>query len=294
MLFEQKIDQVKLSSTQLAVASLILERREGIEKMTVKEIAQITFTSPATVTRLAQKLGYSGFDELKEDYLNELAYLNSHFLAIDPNYPFVQNDNFQTIASKISTLAKESIDDTLKLVDYESLQKAVTYLADANQVHYFGLSGALMLGNIFKMDLTRLGKLVNVWDVSGEELMLPAVVKPDDCVIFVTYSGNTKGRLIPIRSVKRTGAKVILITSLGDNEASQYADVVLHMATREKIYSKIKSFTTQESTKLILDILYSCLFALDYDKNNMTRIKNCQSGEINRNPILDVMKEELK
>lgn len=294
MLFEQKMDQVKLSASQLAVAQFVIGKKAAIKNMTVKEIATATYTSPATVTRVAQKLGYDGFEDLKQDYLVELEYLNSHFVNIDPNYPFDPDDTLEAIAAKIAVLAKESIDDTLKLVDAEALKKAVRYLNQARQIHFFGLSGAQMLGNIFKMDLCRLGKLVNVWNVSGEELLLPAVVGPDDCVIFVTYSGNITNRLFPIKAVKKTGAKVVLITSLGDNEASHYADVILRMATREKIYSKIKSYTTQESTKLILDILYSGLFAQDYALNNDNRIKNCRYGEINRDPILDIMKEELK
>ena len=45
------------------------------------------------------------------------------------------------------------------------------------------------------------------------------------------------------------------------------ADCVLPICTREKQYSKIATFTTDSSIAYVLDVLYSCLFALDYEKN---------------------------
>ncbi len=45
------------------------------------------------------------------------------------------------------------------------------------------------------------------------------------------------------------------------------ADVTLNITTREKSFSKIAGFSSLTSINLILDILYSCLFNLNYKVN---------------------------
>lgn len=291
MLLEQIVEQVRLSSSQKVICDYLFQNPDQIEKLTAKSLAQATYTSPPTVTRFAQLLGFKGFDELKAFYAEEIRYKNSHFQNIDANYPFRWNDSMQKIANKVSLLYKETMDDTLALVDHDELQKAINYLEKAEVVHFFGMSSHLALGYMFQMDMTRIGRLVNVWDKNGEQLFLPSVVKENDCAIFVSYTANVEGRWIPIKEVKDKGAKIITITSLGENEYLPYADAKLRMSTREKVYSKIKNYTTEISVKYILDLLYSCLYARTYEESNRKRIESCKQGEIKRQTKLDIMQE---
>lgn len=292
MLLEQKLEQVKLSSAQQSVVDYLLEIRDQMKDKTVKDVAEASYTSTGTVIRLTKKLGYHGFEDFKEDFLKEIEYLDTHFNDIDSNLPFQKEDTIQKIASKITLLAKETMQDTLSLVEHDSLQKAVRLLKKANQIHLAAISYSLLLGQMFRLDMSRIGRLVNVCDISGEELFLPAVVSSKDTVIFISYSGQIEKLCQLAKMVKEKGASIIVISSLGDNELKTYADVVLHISTREKLYSKIKGYSNENSIKLILDILYSCYFALDYDQNMEKRIGISRQGEIGRISSLDIMKEE--
>ena len=49
-------------------------------------------------------MGYSGWNQFKEDFILELQYLNSHFQQINANTPFNSQDNIIKIANKIGTL----------------------------------------------------------------------------------------------------------------------------------------------------------------------------------------------
>lgn len=292
MLLEQKIDKVKLSSSQEIVIQYILKEREKIKNKTIKDIAAATYTSPGTIMRLSKKLGYSGFEEFKEDFLAEVHYLDTHFHHINPNYPFERNDNIQKIASKITLLAQETMTDTLSLIEHDSLQKAVQLLKKANNIHLAAISYCLMLGQMFQMDMMRIGVYVNICHINGEELFTPAIIHNNDCMIIISYSGEIKQLCYLAKMLKQKGVQIIVITSLGDNELKNYADVVLNISTREKLYSKIAGYSNQYSIKLILDIIYSCYFALDYQTNLKKRIHISKNAEIGRTSTLNIMKEE--
>lgn len=70
------------------------------------------YTVPSTVIRIAHKLGFQGWSDFKEAFLDEVIYLNSHFQEIDSNYPFTSQDTIMQIAHKIIQLHIESANDT--------------------------------------------------------------------------------------------------------------------------------------------------------------------------------------
>ena len=139
------------------------DHSQEIASMTIKELAQVTYTSPATLIHVSKKFGYNGFDELKKDFLTEENYINTHFQKIDPNYPFLATDNYLTISSKITTLAKETADDTLSLIDFYTLQKAVKLLLKSEKIHLTAISFPLIYGRDFQLKLRRIGKNVELW-----------------------------------------------------------------------------------------------------------------------------------
>ncbi len=291
MLIEQKLEQIKLSAAQKNVMNYIINHKYNIKNMTIKEIAEATYTSTTTVIRLAQKLGYHGYEEFKKDYLAEVNYLDLHFSNINANYPFKGNEPIQRIAGKITQLTVETLQDTLSLVEHDTLQKAVQYMRKSCTFHIAAISYNLLLAQMFRLDMMRIGKNVNICDLAGEEMFLQGVVNKGDTVIFISYSGQIEKLCILARELKQKEVNIVVISSLGDNELKRYADVCLNLSTREKLYSKIKGYTNEYSVKLWLDILYSCYFALEYDENVKTRLYNSKSGEIGRTSQIDILKE---
>lgn len=65
-----------------------MANNELFDDKSARFIAKQLNTAPSSLTRFVQKLGFAGFPDFKSAYLKELAYLNSHFSEINPNYPF--------------------------------------------------------------------------------------------------------------------------------------------------------------------------------------------------------------
>ena len=118
--------------------------------------------------------------------------------------------------------------------------------------------------------------------------------QPGEVFIVLSYSGETSGAIRIAKRAKETGNPVIAFTSFGRNTLSQLADVTLHVSTREKLVEKLGCYGMNISTMLLLDVIYSCVLALDYDRNVINRVKVTRSYEIYRdsdNPILHDRRE---
>jgi DNA-binding MurR/RpiR family transcriptional regulator len=85
---------------------------------------------------------------------------------------------------------------------------------------------------------------------------------------------------------------IIGITSGGDNYMRQKLDCVLTMSSKERLYTKISNFATEESLQFILNVLFSCYFAKNYQDNNKFKLQNSKILEKQRLAVLSSMKDE--
>lgn len=287
-LLEKKED---FSPTEQSMADFLLENDETIYKMSTKEIAKLTFTSQATPVRLAQKLGFSGWNTFKDAFDREVAYMKSHFSDLDPNRPFANNDSFMSVANKVCSLLKESIDDTLTLLDYEILHKCIHLIHSSNSTQIFAVSTPLLFAEEFKLKMARIGKTIRLNTLQQEQFNEAINLTKKDCAILISYSGESDAVLEIADILKRNGVPIIAITSVGDNTLSHYATHKLECTTREKLYSKIDSYTSNQSFRVILDILYSGLFSMEYDQNMDVKIQHAKRLERHRHSNYKVIKE---
>ena len=292
MLIRERLERCEFSNSERVIIDFILKEKMNIKNMTMKEIANATYTSPSTLIRIAHKMKFKGWNELKEAYLKEEEYLQTHFLDIDANLPFSNDDTIMSIASKIATLKKEAIDDTLSLVRHDDLQKAVQMIKKASSIYVFAVSNNGLITQEFAHNMSRIKKKVTICNLQGELVYSAINADVQSCAIIVSYSGETPILSRVIQALKMNGIPIIAITNIGENTVSRNADVVLRICTREKLYSKIATFSTDVSFEYILDLLYSCVFSLDYNKNLERKTKISQMIEKGRFSTIDIMKED--
>lgn len=292
MLLREKMENYAFSNSEKMVVDYLLKEGSHIQNMTVKEIAEETYTVPSTIIRVSKKLNYNGWNDLKEDFIKECEYLESHFLNIDANIPFKNNDTIMSIAGKIATLKKESIEDTLSLISHDDLQKAVQIMKKASCIHLFAVSNNLLITQEFKHNMSRIKKDVRIHGLQNEIFFDAALTDANSCALIISYSGETYVLDRVAQALKNKHIPLIVITSIGDNTLSRKADCILRMCTREKLYSKIATFSTDSAITYLLDVLYSCIFALDYDRNLNLKIETSKAIETGRFSTVDILKEK--
>lgn len=291
MLLTQQLEELELPHAEAGVVQALLAHGSALRGLSTRQIAARAYTTPATLVRLGQRLGYEGWADFFEAFLEERDYLDRHFQKIDANRPFAVGDSQTVVANKIATLHQESIQDTMALLDYEALQKAVDLLLAARNIYLVGVSVSLDCMLLFKRKMQRLGKNVMMESNQGELLFLTLAATPEDCAVVVSYSGNTVRVVESMEILHQNGVPAILLTGLGQNLLRPMADCVLHLTTRERLSSKIANFTTEVSSQLLLDILYACYFAADYEKNWDKRLQMTKRAELYRHSDNQIMKE---
>lgn len=268
MIISNKLESMdSFSKSEEILAQYILKEKENIHKLSTKDLAKSTYTSPSTVVRLSKKLGFSGWNELKEKFIEEINYLNQHFCNIDPNFPFEAHDTLMNIASKIGQLASETIEDTLSLLKHDDLKKAVDLLDKAKIINVYGVSNSLIMAFDFKHKMLRIKRHVEIMSLQDEQMFVASNSSPSNTAILISYSGESEEVLKIAKTLRKNKTPIIALTNIGENSLRSFSDCTFSISTREKLYSKIATYSTNNSIHLILDILYSCLFKLNYNEN---------------------------
>lgn len=282
LIIDQMSDTEKFSNNELIIIDFIKSADLDFRSYSARQIAKETFTSPSTVVRLCRKFKYDSFQDFKNAYLKELQYIRHIKSDIDSSIPFKRDDSFYEICNNLSVLTKEVAEDTVRGLSCNALDTAVQYIKNSKNIYVFSSGTTINLAKIFQEQMLKIGYNVIVYDSQDLQFIKSMNCLEEDCFILMSYTGETTRILQLARNLKRKKAKIIAITSMGNNRLSSFASCELNISSQERISHNIGNFATVISMNLILNILYSCLFRLDYDSNDQVKTSLDHYREVQR------------
>lgn len=292
----QQIEEVimQYNDARQIIGEFVLNEKERLHRYSMDEIAQFTYTSKATLVRFAKTLGYKGWRDFMKAFIEEIKYQNANSTEIDVNYPFKESDNYKEIINKISRLQIESIMDTADKLDEEMLKKAVVYIWGSERILIFGMKPNTDIAESLRWKFLSIGKYIQIAEL-GEFGLVARSLTNKDCAIIISYSGNNieKDPMKHIEILKNKKVKLIGVTSGGHNYIRENIDCILTISSRERLYSKIANFATEQSMLYIFNVLFACCFKKEYKNNLLYKIENSKKLEESRKSSLKSMEEEF-
>lgn len=292
----QKIEETvfKQYDARRTIGEFLLTNREKLSEYTMEDIAKLTHTSKATLVRFAKYFNYSGWKEFMYAFTHEVAHFNDNHFDVDTNVPFDNAADTLEIIENIANLRMQTIKETSSLMSVTDINHAANILNQAETIIIYGRSPNSYFGELFKRNLNTIHKKAFVAD-TDEAGLISNTLTSKDCAIIISYSGNNSDSY-PMKNVKillNNRVPIISITSGGENYLRDYSTIVLNVSSREKLYSKIANFSTEESIQFILTILYAKVFSLNYDENMKTKIANSRRLEVKRQTTFKDISEDF-
>lgn len=229
----------------------------------LKEVAQLTYSSQATVYRLCRKLDFDGYKEFQNALVYELALMKESQVVsmqdIDPG------QSTADVIKRVTWKNVESLEMTSKLVKPEDIETCVDLLGKARNINLFGIGSSLLVARDFYLKLIRIGKLVNISDDLHSQILYSSTMTKDDLAVVISYSGLTEEIITCAQNAKEKGAKVIAITRSSGSKLGRYADVILEVAATELIV-RSGAMSSRISQLNMIDILYVSYVNRHYDE----------------------------
>lgn len=272
---------VELTTTEKRIAQFILDDVQSATTLSISEMARLTDTSQASITRFARAIGCKDVRELKVKLAQSLA-VGQRFILDVPDLEGVQGI-YETIINVL--------DINRRALNTDSLNKAVEWLSQSRQILAIGMGGgSTICAQEVQFRLFRLGLPVVSQSDGLLVRMMCSAVSPNDVVLALSLGGYTPEVIESAAIARQYGAKVIAITPQ-DSPLAQNADIVLPLIVRENDYI-FKPSTSRYAMLAMVDVLATELAMANKNqtKDRLRRIKlalDSHRGGADRQPLGD-------
>lgn len=252
------------SPTEMAIIDYILKNAEETSQMTIYNLAEKTFSSPSTIIRLCKKNGYTGYKSFIKDLIYEQAvrvnYKDKHLKEL------TRTDEIEEIINKITHENILSLEETLQLIDYEVIKKAVNEIFNCEKLTIFGIGASLIVAKDAQLKFTRINKMSYVSEDWHTQLLMAKNMNENDLALVISYSGQTEEIVTCTEVAKENGATVISITNTDESPINKLADHAIYVASNEYSF-RSGAMSSRISQLNIIDILYTSYINRKYEQS---------------------------
>lgn len=260
--------QPSLSSTERQIARFILTNPDETTTLTIRELAQKTFSSPSSVVRICRAIGFQGYKDLRHALTLELATLGEH--GSHKEQDITPQDSLQEIVDKVTQKNIQCLRDTQRLFLPDELEQCVELVEKARMVLLFGIGSSLCVAKDTYLKFLRLDKPCVVNEDWHSQLLQARNATPKDVGIVFSYSGQTYEMIQCIKEMKGSGTPVIAVTRYYPSEVAQMADHVLYVAANESLFRN-GAMSSRLSQLNVMDILYTA-YASRHHEDTIRRL----------------------
>jgi RpiR family carbohydrate utilization transcriptional regulator len=217
-----------LSKKQQVVAHYLLDDPTGALFATAGELAKRTEVDPATVVRLAQRLGYAGHTELRDALRGEFA-MSSPLERWDEDVAPVAGDLTKVI-ERVHRQTLANVERTFGQLDAGALAAMLEAVVSAERCVVTGNGQSRALA----VQLQRVLQVAQIRTQTVEdwsELAFEASTFGNgDVAIGITVWQYTRATVETLRVAHEAGARTVLVTDVAFAPGAEYVDIVLLFA----------------------------------------------------------------
>lgn len=254
-----------LNNSERKVATYFLNNIENIFSIPIKRLAAESGVSQVTWIRFCKAIGFDGLKDLKRNLFIEL---NNSAGDTSDNSDFSdikKQSTYEQMCNTIRNTTIQAVDDTMKLIDYDTLRQVITVLSGASCIKLFGVGASALVADDFYKKLMRINQNVFYSYDLHTQLAYGANSHPGDVAVIISYSGATKEMIEVLDLAKAAGCPTIAITKYTRSPLVAKADYSIYISAPEINY-RSGAMSSRVAQLTIVDLLFSCLANKNYNE----------------------------
>lgn len=249
-----------LRPAEKRVAQVILSNPREAVHYSITQLAEKAEVSDATVVKFCKRLGYKGYQEFKIMLAQDVAVKPQLIHGeVEPG------NDVQTIKEKIFQANIGALQETAQVLETEALERAVQALANAGEIHFYGVGASGIVALDAEQKFSRIGLRASAFLDTHLQIARAVHLREGDVAVCLSFSGETVEIVEALRAAKQAGALTIAITSFSGSTLAREADVLLLTSTQQNLFRSgaIASRLTQLST---IDVLFIAVALVDHER----------------------------
>lgn len=252
-----------LITSQKRIADYILENPGEVVNMNVKDLGNLTNTSPASIVRFSRKIGFDGFPSLKLELAHDIFYNKyKDFSEDEPNL----DGSFIELLAQENKAYINTIKKVFELLNPITLEEVIRVISKSKNIHLVGFGSSAIICEDLLSKLTRIHFNAYYHSDIANQIASTTHLTNKDVLIMISYEGKEKYLSSIAKEAKKNKVPIIAITQNNGNELVANASYVLPVLVEEHLVRKV-SITSRVSSFILCDLIYLGLIRLNKDKS---------------------------
>lgn len=224
------------NKTQRRIADHILQRPDACSFSSLRQIAEATDTTEATVLSFSRRLGYASFSDMRaalQGYISQWMSPNEKIRTALLESASPNDVYHQTIQSD-----QEALETTYRSISVQEFRKAMGLLRGARRIFAVSHDFPTTLSAHFAARFLRLGvDVVDLGSLSGPDILYRlAFFQPSDLLVAFSYSPYSQLPIALARYFHEKGAHVLCFSDSAACPIARYADALLTSVTQHTLF----------------------------------------------------------
>ncbi len=242
-----------LSPQQKLIADYVLDHMKDVPFLAVPDLAERIGASEATIVRFCQRIGYSGYSDLKMALVDSLRedMQASQSRYANPDVSEIGQDSLIAMAK----LEQHNIERTLDSIDRRDFRSAASNLFKADYVHCFGFGISACLAQFASYLLTEHGMRSTAMPThfSSPNEQLVALTKKDTVLAF-SFPPYSRQTLDLLEELKHRDIPSVVITDRASSPAAALAGQALVVSSHGMTFTNATASTMVLLNALVVEI----------------------------------------
>lgn len=224
---------IRLNGTEKKIYNYVVNHMDAVLEMNVRELAEETFVSSATIVRFTRNMGCSGFNDFK----NQLREYQSGRRLPD------REKSYEILEKEFHRIASPSSE--------KKIRKLAAKISASDLTVFLGMGKSGFIAGYAARYMMEAG--CNAMAVT--EPFYPLVRNRTDriTVTAISSSGETIEVVDQIRAYRQLGAYICAITGSADSTIARMSDLSLHYSVPSEVLPSMSSLTTSIPAMFIIE-----------------------------------------
>lgn len=273
-LTEIQLSYNQFTKTEKKIADYVIKNTEQVLFMSISDLSDACRVADASVYRFCRTVGLKGYQEFKMKLSLSLSNDDAAEKAkgdFAPQYMGLDYILDGILETNINTLR-----ETRRLADFDSISEVVTMMKKAKRIYFFGVGDSLLVAQIARNVFLRITNKVFCVEDPHMQAMTASMATEEDLIIILSYSGSTKDNVYVANIAKEAGAKVVAISRFLKSPLTSYTDVLLLCGSNEGPLEG-GAMGTKMSQMFVIDVLFHEYYRRNHEDSKTNNRKTSKA-----------------
>lgn len=245
---------IQLYSAERRIADCILADVKRASMCTSAELARLSSSSEATITRLCHKLGFENYRKFQLALARDAMEQQEAQRMRDEGQDELHQALLNILANR-----EEELRATIQAIDTRQLRRVLSLLRSCEVIEVVSEGRSLPVALDASIRFGHLGKRCVASALHEKTLAFAQTLTPKDLLMPFSTSGRDAGLEEVISAAKMRGAPVLLITCDSHSPLAHLSDYVMTASNREQRLIEGSHAASLLSPNILVEVLYYLL-----------------------------------